>query len=114
MPAASFLPRTAALAGATLINISADVQAADGSTQTVRIQGEDLLAFVMAKAGGNGLPALDSGGALILSGASTWNTNGDGHLVVPLAAVPETSNGFVPVAGSNVVYTDGGIFKRAI
>lgn len=57
--------------------------------------------------------ALGANGDLLLSGLSALLINEDGHYVFP-ATIPDTNDGFVPVAGSRVLYTDGGVPKFAV
>ena len=61
----------------------------------------------------NGLAPLGTLGELVLNEVSALQINGDGHYVLP-ATIPDTNDGFIPVAGSRVLYTDGGIPKIAI
>ncbi|CAI9120450.1 hypothetical protein [Brytella acorum] len=74
----------------------------DGTQQNVL----GFAAAVAASLGGASLAVLDTNGALLLGGKPRFGVDADGALTCP-TPLPDTTNGFVPVAGSTVIYLNG-------
>jgi hypothetical protein len=107
VPLSSLAKAEAMGAGDTIVGLVADPASGVVSPRNLTAG-----AVASAVASSGLFPALDKSGNLTLGGIPVWGVNQDGHLLC-LATVPDTNDGFVPVAGSQVIYTDGGVFKRA-
>ncbi len=65
-----------------------------------------------ARGAPDGVAALDDSGALLIGGRAALGSDKGGDLVLS-ATVQDTNDDFQPIAGSRVLYTDGGILKVA-
>ena len=92
--------------------LGANAAASQAEAAVAAVQAGTGLAIEAFRGAPNGVAALDPAGTLLLSNKAALAIDATGHVVVA-AVVEDTNDGFEPVAGSRVLYTDGGILKVA-
>lgn len=96
---------------AALQQLSGYVSSAQAAETGAATAATSAISALIGKPGG--AAALDPSGTLLLNGQPALSINAQGQQVCP-ASIPDTNDGFVPVAGSRVEYLDGGIRKVAV
>jgi len=81
---------------------SLQVSFSDGSSLPI----PGLAAAIAQSLGGAQLAIVDTNGSLLLGGKPRWGVSPAGNLTAP-TPLPDTTDGYTPVAGSGEVYLDG-------